>query len=301
VDSVFRGNTFAEIAAWVKAFRDRLVVLAPAYPVLGRKVCQGRLTTSDLSGTHVVNLLTGLDVHLAGLECVSIESCADAKVLAGQMMQARASGRRLVLCDAVNDRELSCIVQAGISTGLDILWAGSGGLAHALSATLPKQRSIAPKPETPGPILFCIGSPHTATLQQMSYLKKTQGCVELFLSSTAASRLEKYLRAGRDVLLRMDRDPCDPQALADVLEPLSRKAAGALLLSGGDTAALACQALHVGAVALRGELLPGVPWGVIQGGPAQDLVVATKSGGFGPKQALAHAGFALTQARRAAG
>src|ERR1700761_3145787 len=43
VDSVFRGNTSAEIAASLRFARFDLAVIAPAYPALGRTVSDGVL------------------------------------------------------------------------------------------------------------------------------------------------------------------------------------------------------------------------------------------------------------------
>ena len=59
-----------------------------------------------------------------------------------------------------------------------------------------------------------------------------------------------------------------------------------LVLSGGDTASLVCRALDVRAIELCREVAPGIPYGILHGGPFDGLPVATKSGGFGCPDAL---------------
>jgi uncharacterized protein YgbK (DUF1537 family) len=63
-------------------------------------------------------------------------------------------------------------------------------------------------------------------------------------------------------------------------------AAGALVLSGGDTASLVCRALGVRRIELADEIVAGIPWGYLSGGAFDGWRVATKSGGFGAPHAL---------------
>jgi uncharacterized protein YgbK (DUF1537 family) len=60
----------------------------------------------------------------------------------------------------------------------------------------------------------------------------------------------------------------------------------ALILTGGETALLAVHALEAHSFILQGEISPGIPWGLIQGGLAHGCVVVTKSGGFGSPDAF---------------
>src|ERR1700744_5357617 len=50
IDSIFRGNTFAEIAATLRCARFDFAILAPAYPALGRTVSEGTLHIRDTTG-----------------------------------------------------------------------------------------------------------------------------------------------------------------------------------------------------------------------------------------------------------
>ena len=63
----------------------------------------------------------------------------------------------------------------------------------------------------------------------------------------------------------------------------------ALVLTGGETAAFVLCALQASSILLTGEIAPGIPWGIIQGGDADGRMVITKSGGFGDRNTLADA------------
>jgi uncharacterized protein YgbK (DUF1537 family) len=62
--------------------------------------------------------------------------------------------------------------------------------------------------------------------------------------------------------------------------------AAALVLTGGDTASLICRAAGVQHIDLRGEIVSGIPRGVLRGGELNGMPVATKSGAFGNSDAF---------------
>src|SRR5215469_11303390 len=57
IDSVFRGNTAAEIAATLRYAHFDLAIIAPAYPVLGRTVRQSSLHIHQASADQTLPLL----------------------------------------------------------------------------------------------------------------------------------------------------------------------------------------------------------------------------------------------------
>src|SRR5207247_2025728 len=63
--------------------------------------------------------------------------------------------------------------------------------------------------------------------------------------------------------------------------------------TGSDTAAAVCRALCAECLDLGGEVLPGMPTGTLLGGRRPWLRIVTKSGGFGPPDALVRAVEAL--------
>jgi uncharacterized protein YgbK (DUF1537 family) len=72
----------------------------------------------------------------------------------------------------------------------------------------------------------------------------------------------------------------------EVRERIAGTPAAALVLSGGDTASAVCRAIGVQRIELCDEIVPGVPRGILRGGDFDGLSVATKSGGFGERDAL---------------
>ena len=102
--------------------------------------------------------------------------------------------------------------------------------------------------------MFCLGSHHPVTLEQERRLWQ--------------QRKGKILRIPRGGAFSLPATPCP------------------LVLSGGDTAALVCRTLDVRAIDLKGEIAPGIPCGILVGGPFDGMPVVTKSGGFGLPDAL---------------
>ena len=91
------------------------------------------------------------------------------------------------------------------------------------------------------------------------------------------------LARGEHVILRIPRGHVPVEA---VRERIAGAPAAALVLSGGDTASLVCRAAGVQRIELCDEIVPGVPRGILRGGDFDGLSVATKSGGFGDRDAL---------------
>ena len=65
--------------------------------------------------------------------------------------------------------------------------------------------------------------------------------------------------------------------------------AGAILLTGGETAIAVLRTLGASGLRLAGEIEPGLALGTLAGGPFDGLVVMTKAGGFGDGDALERA------------
>jgi len=86
--------------------------------------------------------------------------------------------------------------------------------------------------------------------------------------------------------VRIGTDPSAGLSIARFFLGLQGAPIGGLVLTGGDTASLVCQALGATSIHLRGQITEGFPWGNLHGGMLDRLPVATKSGGFGDDNAL---------------
>jgi uncharacterized protein YgbK (DUF1537 family) len=252
IDSTLRGNVGSEVAAVMAAFDCKTAVVTPAFPAMGRVVERGHLRTADPAFEP-----RELAVCFHGIDCPQIE-----------------------LHDAVCDADLDAIVAEFIHRER-VLWAGSAGLAAALARSLGPSTAIA-EAYLRSPALFCLGSHHAVTLEQEERLLRYRGAIWMAAEAATSESLHAARLEGRPVVLRIRRDRTSAERLAELLDEV----AAPLVLSGGDTAALVCDALRVHTIELEREIAPGIPCGVLGGGPFAGLPVVTKSGGFGSPDAL---------------
>lgn len=177
------------------------------------------------------------------------------------------SGPGFELRDALTDADLDRLA-AELLDRPDALPVGSGGLAAAYARALGRvHRRTGAEPRPPRreqPAAFWIGSEHPAAIEQMEQLE----------ASGLPHRLER---------VDMHQPATDVSALAAAIE---REQIGALVLSGGATARRILAGLGADAIEVRGEAIPGAPWGTIVAGSANGLTIVTKSGGFGDAQAF---------------
>ena len=253
IDSVLRGNIEAEVAAVMNACSFGSAVLTPAFPAMGRTVRQGALRVFGKPPDYGPDLETMFLSQAA----VSVE-------------------------DAETDEDLTAIAEAALARDPVPLLVGSGGLAGPAARTLARRcgkpasdggsGSLLPAgiPRSPLPIWLVIGSRHPSTMAQLAYLEE-KGL---------------FVGAAELVLLRVPVEAFDENAVRPAAEAVRRGMVGALVLSGGDTARLLCGALAADAIHLGGEVLPGIPWGRLEGGLADGTTVVTKSGGFGGPDVL---------------
>jgi uncharacterized protein YgbK (DUF1537 family) len=220
IDSTLRGNTRYEIEASLDAFDCDATVVTPAFPAMGRVVESGVLRVTTDPGFVPIDLTPWFD-------------------------------SRFEIADAATDGDLDAIADGLLARGPRILWAGSAGLSGALARRL-RRIPAAPPTRFAGSLLFCIGSDHPVTVEQVGRLRACR-----------AIDLLPIPRAGIDASTILDRKPA------------------ALFLCGGDTAALVCDAIGVESIEIAGEFAPGIPVGILRGGPLAGSTVVTKSGGFG--------------------
>jgi len=266
VDSVFRGNTIAEIACTLHHSRFDLAILAPAYPSLGRIVRQGILHVDDAAGNRAIPIAELLISE--GCSFTILSAGMPSEALAGAMRRCLNSSTSTVFCDTETQDDLNLVADAARSLGKRILWVGSGGLAHALAANLPAVSHRPPVSPRPGHIFFFIGSPHPVACAQVERLQNSRRSaaadtvVPIMLGETTADDIRHAVAV---------------QKPADI---------GCLFMTGGDTAHFVCRALGIRSLLLQREFAPGVPLATAEGGPFDGVPVILKSGGFGEPDLL---------------
>jgi uncharacterized protein YgbK (DUF1537 family) len=256
LDSTGRGPIAAELLAAHKAFRTRAILFAPSFPAHGRTVLHGILHIGHADGQETTLKLADLfppDIHH------SIAIIGKPRGL----LPAFMSGKQIMICNAQTDDDLKALVDASSALPQPILFAGSAGLARALAASRRDSHSTPPaRPPIAQTALLVVGTQHPVTQLQMAHLNQHHPTASLLTIRCDTSDTD---------IVRTHFNTLNPQAL---------------ILSGGDTALLVLRALGARSISLRGEILPGIPWGIIDSGLAQERTVVTKSGGFGSSSTL---------------
>ncbi len=249
IDSAARGPFAAEILAAHRAFGSRAVLLAPAFPAAGRTVRNGILEIQDAVGQRKL-------VDIASLFPPSQRNLIGLVSRPEELAAALDSGKSVLLCDSSTQSDLEAVVRAAEKFS-GLLFAGSAGLAQAL-ASHDTRRVKSVQPPFATRTLIVAGSDHPVTKLQLETLRNIDSNSVQVLRTRYNSR---------------DR--------ARILAAFRTFAPQALILTGGDTALLAANTLGAHSFILQGELAPGIPWGIVQGGMAEGCIVITKSGGFG--------------------
>jgi uncharacterized protein YgbK (DUF1537 family) len=272
VDSVFRGNTFAEIRAAVESFPCDLAVVSPAHPAMGRMVHEGVLRVRDSTVT--------MDLH-AGLRESGLKDVA--LVRRGEAIPV---GAKVVLCDAETVGELQRTVVEARGVAERVLWVGSGGLAGALAGEVKPVKVAARGWRTEGMVVMFVGSDHAVTMRQMEMLRANALVFEAVIGEAAIEEFSGGAHAEHVVVLNVVRGVTTEEQIRSAVARLSPQRIACAVLTGGDTAMLVSRALGVRSLLLTEEFAPGLPQGVAVGGELNQVRVVLKSGGFGSADVL---------------
>ena len=254
IDSAARGPFAAEILAAHSGFGSRAVLLAPAFPAMGRTVRNGILQIRDAAGQRTrIDLVSLFPPRARGL--IHLVSRPE------EVVASLDTGKPVLLCDSSTQSDLQSLVRNAENLP-GLLFAGSAGLAQAIACrSARRKRRVAPP--SAACTLIVSGSEHPLTKLQLKNLAcRSSRAVKVL-------RLDLSLRDGTRILSAFNK--FSPQAL---------------ILTGGDTAQLTASTLGAHSFILQGECAPGIPWGTVQGGIAEGCIVITKSGGFGTPTTL---------------
>jgi uncharacterized protein YgbK (DUF1537 family) len=272
IDSTLRGNVGPEVAATLAAFACDVAVVTPAFPAMGRTVAGGYLSVAGPQGFIPLEVAACFHGQAPHVPC---------HAQPGALSRAIATGARFVLADAACDADLDAIVREGLTLRCRVLWAGSAGLSAALARATGVSAPGRPAPSAAA-VVFCLGSNHAVTLEQQHRLLHHRRAALFTVEDAAPADILGALDRGQHAVLRIVLGDAANGRLRELLANTARP----LVLSGGTTAALVCKALDIRAIDLRQEVAPGIPYGLVRGGPCEDLPVVTKSGGFGGPDAL---------------
>jgi len=282
VDSTLRGHVGATVRAALRAWGSPSALVCPAFPAQGRTVERGELLVAGVPvhrtafaddprypvrSADLRDHLDGEGVHHLQLETVR----------AGPHAVTRALGDTpgVWVADAVTDEDLVTLARGAVGAGLTLL-AGSAGLLGALASTLelPRAHNHKGRPDRCGATLVIVGSRHPSSREQIRRL-------------AAANVPGVHILSVADTPLRPGQEDEVARELAtEAATRVTAQGVEAVVVVGGDTARAVVEALGVDHLAVAGEVLPGIPWGQLAGGPADGCAWVSKAGGFGDPQAL---------------
>jgi uncharacterized protein YgbK (DUF1537 family) len=322
IDSTLRGHPAEEIGALIGVLAVRAprlrAVFAPAFPAGGRVTRGGRVFVHGvpLEQTEFWNParpaacadLTAL-LETAGLRARRIPLDAvrgDALRLRAELDAVATGTATVCVCDAEVPADLERIAAAALDA-TNTFFAGSAGLAHALASHAaraggPRAARIESVASGHGALLV-VGSQAGPTRAALPPLAAISGIRRVTVTARALLcahgpdaalpmiELRRALLEGIDVVVDVAPAgvaahapaPDVVRALARVLAPLAADA-GALMATGGDTAAALLPACGIHGIRLVDELEPGASLGLTLGALA--LPIVTKSGGFGDAGSL---------------
>lgn len=333
IDSTLRGHPGAEIAAALRARRSQsksadaprgCVILAPAYPALGRTTVAGRqlLDGVPLEKTELwrrermcgTALLPDI-MASAGL-AAGHSSLADVRagvIALREQLKLKQGHVDIIVCDAETDADLATIAEATLPLA-GVIWAGSAGLVgHLVDAAglaRPTDSTVISR-VVQGPLLFVVGSLSPVSHQQAERLAHENIVTlrvdaSLIDDASGAARFDvewdKALTSGCDILLQtsddtrfaVDKATALRVALAERIAASAPRIRG-LFATGGETARAILSAMGVSTLRILGEVQPGIPIAVATG-PREWLVV-TKAGAFGDSETMVQARLAMQRFR----
>lgn len=301
VDSTLRGAIRAEIDGVLQVWGpDSVAVVCPAFPANGRTVRDGVLL---VNGTEVHRTAVGQDPVTPVTES-RVAELLEAKYVRLTGTDTRRDAERLraagpvAVVDAETEADLERVATAVAALGPDAVPVGSAGLAAQLARTWAPQQPH-------GPSLVVVTSLHSSTREQVACLAAEPGTRVERPGPADLADEEAWQAWSRTVLERFDphaprlalvapEDRDGALSPADVSRRLGDLAAriaeehtlSGLVVTGGDGARALTTQLQARAIALTGEVAPGIPIGTVSGGPRHGLAIVTKAGGFGSPTAL---------------
>lgn len=328
-DSLLRGNIGAELRALCDAAGSRPLVFAPAYPTGGRTTIDG---VHRLDGVPVADAAPGRDPltpvresHIPTLlqasarlktACVPLDVVRGGQdTLVAELSGSGRTGVDVLAPDVETDDDLQALASALRATGDGRVSAGSAGLAEYLART--SQES--PEAVSLGRSQFVaavVGTPSAHTRVQIERALVTGPArrtrirsrvdIDSAIQEITPDRSTDQLVIFDTTLAGSAPGPEEQRQQLRLVGDLCSALMGAaelpgLILTGGDTARAALDALEVDEIEVLGEIEWGVPAGHALKGKRRVASVVAKGGNMGGPDALTSAFRRLcTELRQAA-
>jgi len=271
VDSLMRGAWAGELAACFRLGAWRHCIVAPAFAYQGRRTQGGR---------QFARMPDGSWSPASGDIAAELRAEGLVAVRAGPA-DTLADG--ISVFDAETDEDLDRVVAAGRSAPGPVMWCGSGGLARALA----RGHDVAACSRLKQPVLGLFGSDQPATAAQLcacevhwirfsGHREDVRG-IERRLAETGVALVSAEIPTAMSRAAAARRIGATLGSMAASLAP-----PGTLIVAGGETLKNLCTRLGTKSLLVSGQIAPGVPRSVMQGGVWDGVEIVSKSGAFGP-------------------
>ncbi len=337
VDSTLRGNVGAEFDECMKALNKDVCLFTPSFPQNKRMTVEGYLIVHDqplgLSEYYAGNLEPDEASYIPSLlqqvTDIAIDRIDLKDVIRGKetiLERIRTlfhNGKKIIVVDSMNTQQLHDILRSSFEFEGSVLYAGSAGLANALSGIYnkkhPTERSTA---QTQQSVLIVSGSMRSITHRQIAYIKTQVNLCDVpldvglvvenqhtYLRQILARVTQAFREGCRHTLIYPDPLYLDTHVTEKILSRydldfrglgltirnflgefvrniLEKTSANNLIVTGGDTAIGVCGMLGIHRLTIVEELLPGIPLSIGRFDNYGDVNIVTKAGGFGEEDAL---------------
>jgi uncharacterized protein YgbK (DUF1537 family) len=304
IDSTLRGRVRAEVNAALESWSPRAIaIVCPAFPASGRTVVGGEVRVDNVPvaktalGSDPVTPVSESHLpSLLGAPVIAAHPGETSEDLADRLHRAG----RTVVVDAETDDDLRRLAEAVALIGAEAIPVGSAGLARHLAHAWRVSGQAAPA-------IVIVTSLQDAARRQAAAVEAS-GAFRYEPGPDDLVDDRAWARASANVLDRLDESNSTllltattdrsrdlPSALipnrlaelaARVIAHRPRGSIAGLIVTGGDGARALVDALGATGLALRDEVMTGIPIGTLVGGVAEGLPVVTKAGGFGSEEAL---------------
>ncbi|MCH8844131.1 MAG: four-carbon acid sugar kinase family protein [SAR324 cluster bacterium] len=245
-----------------------------------------------------------------------------ARAIQYRLDELRTQGIRVVICDAISQMHLSILAEAFVPRLSGSMVMGSAGIARELALRVfdGKKQDLPRQLRTRGPVVVLAGSRSEVTRRQVEALEGMPGIIRATIDPRWFDKANWEIRLGELQDSLANRSPAkgflitiSTSVAAVSTQTFRKRSAGinrllgkfaahlakrerlsGIVLTGGDIAAAALQALGAYGIRLRHEVAPGIPQGTVVGGRHDGLPVITKAGGFGDRDALCRAVLSLS-------
>lgn len=317
-DSTRDGNIGPVIEALGQALGELAIVVCPSFPATGRTVYQGHLFVNDRllneSGleNHPLNPMTDPDIRRwlgyqtsESIGHIPFQTVAQGHgAIADALAAARQSATRMVVVDAISERNLVDIGRAAVNAKL---LTGGSGIALGLPELFMDQGqaggTASGLPANSGPEAILAGSCSRATLQQIAVHETAHPALKIDVEALLEGRLEPetfiaFIRAnrGNEPLVYGSSTPEEiarmqaifpgrnvggviEEFIASIAAEACKAGVRRLVVAGGETSGAVIERLGLKKLYLGPEIDPGVPVLISDG--EEPVYLALKSGNFG--------------------